>query len=81
MWAEFTDHSGPQCRKLPAKALWITNIALNSNSSGVNNVNKASSPSTGANVNKSSSTADDGIVNVIVIIIIIIKPLFKEGGT
>ena len=67
MWAEFTDHSGLQCRKLPAKALWITNIALNSNTSGVNNVNKASSPCTGANVdivNKSSSTADDGIVNV-----------------
>ena len=67
LWAEFTDHSGLQCRKLPAKALWIMNIALNSNSSGVNNVNKASSPSSGANVNnvnKSSSTADDGIVNV-----------------
>ena len=67
LWAEFMDRSGLQCWKLPAKALWITNIALNSNTSGVNNVNKASSPSTGANVdivNKSSSSADDGIVNV-----------------
>ena len=61
--AAFTDHTGPQIRKLPAKALSVKNIALNSNSSGanvnssvnnVNNVNKASS----------SSTVDDGIVHV-----------------
>ena len=66
--AVFTDHTGPQSRRLPAKALSVKNIALNSNSSGanvnssgiskvnnVNNVNKASS---------SSSTVGDGIVNV-----------------
>ena len=59
--AVFTDHTGPQSRRLPAKALSVKNIALNSNSSGanvnssVNNVN---------NVNESSSTVDDGIVNV-----------------
>ena len=78
LWAGFTDHTGPQCRRLPAKALSVKNIALNSNSS-VNNVNKASSSSTvlnsnssGANVNSannvnkapSSSTVGDGIVNV-----------------
>ena len=52
---------------LPAKALCVKNIALNSNSSGVNNVNKASSSSAGAvanNVNKSSSPVDDGMVNI-----------------
>ena len=59
--AVFTDHTGPQSRRLPAKALSVKNIALNSNSSGanvnssVNNVN---------NVNESSSTVDYGIVNV-----------------
>ena len=61
--AVFTDHTGSHSQKLPAKALSVKNIALNSNSSGanvnssvnnVNNVNKASS----------SSTVDDGIVNV-----------------
>ena len=53
---------------LPAKALCVKNIALNSNSS-VNNVNKASSSSAGAvvnNVNKSSSPVDDGIVTILV---------------
>ena len=59
--AVFTDHTGPLSRRLPAKALNVKNIALNSNSSGanvnssVNNVN---------NVNESSSTVGDGIVNV-----------------
>ena len=59
--AVFTDHTGPQSRRLPAKALSVKNIALNSNSSGanvnssVNNIN---------NVNESSSTVDDGIFNV-----------------
>ena len=51
---------------LPAKALCVKNIALNSNSS-VNNVNKSSSSSAGAvvnNVNKSSSPVDDGIVTI-----------------
>ena len=60
--AVFTDHTGSHSQKLPAKALSVKNIALNSNSSGanckvnnVNNVNKASS---------SSSKVGDGIVNV-----------------
>ena len=66
--AVFTDHTGSHSQRLPAKALSVKNIALNSNSSGanvnssgiskvnnVNNVNKASS---------SSSTVGDGIVNV-----------------
>ena len=59
--AVFTDHTGSHSQRLPAKALSVKNIALNSNSSGanvnssVNNVN---------NVNESSSTVGDGIVNV-----------------
>ena len=67
LWVRFSDDSGVQCRMLPAKALSVKNITLNSNSSGVNNVNKASSSSAGAvvnNVNKSSSPVDDGIVNI-----------------
>ena len=82
LWAKFTDHSGPQCLKLSASALAHQNLVRLSNSSGVNNginVNKASSPSTGAVsdnsgsqsrtssvniVNKSSSTADESMVNV-----------------
>ena len=32
--AVFTDHTGPQSRRLPAKALSVKNIALNSSSSG-----------------------------------------------
>ena len=51
LWVEFSDHSGSQCRMLPAKALNIKEIALKSNSSGVNNVNEAPSSSAGANVN------------------------------
>ena len=68
LWVRFSDDSGVQCRMLPAKALCVKNIALNSNSS-VNNVNKASSSSAGAvvnNVNKSSSPVDDGIVTILV---------------
>ena len=67
LWVRFSDDSGVQCRMLPAKALSVKNIALISNSSGVNNVNKASSSSAGAvvnNVNKSSSPVGDGIVNI-----------------
>ena len=51
LWAKFTDHSGPQCLKLSASAFAHQNLARLSNSSGVNNgnnVNKASSPATGA---------------------------------
>ena len=51
LWAKFTDHSGPQCLKLSASAFAYQNLARLSNSSGVNNgdnVNKASSPATGA---------------------------------
>ena len=71
LWAEFTDHVGLQCRKLPAGDLAHQKVALVNDSSGVNNgnkVNKASSPSTGANVNNGimtpSSAVGDGIVNV-----------------
>ena len=32
----FMDHTGPQSRRLPAKALNVKNIALNSNSPGAN---------------------------------------------
>ena len=67
LWVRFSDDSGVQCRMLPVKALSVKNIALISNSSGVNNVNKASSSSAGAvvnNVNKSSSPVGDGIVNI-----------------
>ena len=71
LWAEFTDHVGLQCRKLPAGDLAHPKIPLVNNSSGVNNgnnVNKASPPSTGANVNNGimtpSSAVGDGIVNV-----------------
>ena len=63
LWAEFTDHSGPQCRKLPASAFGHRNIALISNSSGVNNgnnVNMASSPSTEA-VSVSSEIVEDEV--------------------
>ena len=63
LWVEFSDHTGLQCRKLPAKALSVKNIALKSNSSGINNVNEAPSPSAGANVNNVNK-ADDGFVNV-----------------
>ena len=58
LWAKFTDHSGPQCLKLSASALAHQNLARISNSSGVNNgnnVNKASSPSTGAVSDSSGS--------------------------
>ena len=71
LWAEFTDHVGLQCRKLPAGDLAHPKIPLVNVSSGVNNgnnVNKASPPSTGANVNNGimtpSSAVGDGIVNV-----------------
>ena len=71
LWAEFTDHFGLQCRKLPAGDLGHQKVALDNDSSGVNNgnnVNKASSPSTGANVNNGimtpSSAVGDSIVNV-----------------
>ena len=63
LWVDFSDHTGSQCRKLPAKALSVKNLALKSNSSGVNNVNEAPSPSAGANVNNVNK-ADDGFVNV-----------------
>ena len=71
LWAEFTDHVGLQCRKLPAGDLAHQKVPLVNDSSGVNNgsnVNKASPPSTGANVNNGimtpSSAVGDGIVNV-----------------
>ena len=63
LWVDFSDHSGSQCRKLPAKALSVKNLALKSNNSGVNNVNEVPSPSAGANVNNVNK-ADDGFVNV-----------------
>ena len=63
LWVEFSDHSGSQGRMLPEKALNVKNIALKSNSSGVNNVNEAPSSSAGANVNNVNK-ADDGFVNV-----------------
>ena len=63
LWVDFSDHSRSQCRKLPAKALSVKNLALKSNSSGVNKVNEAPSPSAGANVNNVNK-ADDGFVNV-----------------
>ena len=62
LWVQFSDHTGSQCRKLPAKALNVKNIALKSNNS-VNNVNEAPSSSAGANVNNVNK-ADDGFVNV-----------------
>ena len=46
----FTDHTGPQSRRLPAWALCV----LEGVGSGVSNYN----------VNKSSSTVDDDIINV-----------------
>ena len=58
LWAKFTDHSGPQCLKLSASAFAHQKLARISNSSGVsngNNVNKASSPSTGAASDSSGS--------------------------
>ena len=63
LWVQFSDHTGSQCRKLPAKALSVKNMALKSNSSGINNVNEAPSSSAGANVNNVNK-ADDGFVNV-----------------
>ena len=63
LWVEFSDHSGSQSRMLPAKALNVKEIALKSNSSGVNNVNEVPSSSVGANVNNVNK-ADDGFVNV-----------------
>ena len=45
LWVKFTDHSGPQCRKLSSSALAHQNLVRNSSG---HNVNKASSPSTGA---------------------------------
>ena len=50
LWAKFTDHSGPQCLKLSASALAHQNLVENGN-----NVNKASSPSTGAVSDSSGS--------------------------
>ena len=63
LWVRFSDHTGSQCRKLPAKALSVKNMALKSNSSGINNVNEAPSSSAGAKVNNVNK-ADDGFVNV-----------------
>ena len=63
LWVQFSDHTGSQCRKLPAKALSVKNMALKSNSSGINNVNEAPSSSAGAKVNNINK-ADDGFVNV-----------------
>ena len=63
LWVQFSDHTGSQCRKLPAKALSVKNMALKSNSSGINNVNEAPSSSAGAKVNNVNK-ADDGFVNV-----------------
>ena len=70
LWAEFTDHVGLQCRKLSAGELAHQKVALVNDSAvnNSNNVNKASSPSTGASVNNGimtpSSAVGDGIVNV-----------------
>ena len=50
LWVGFTDHTGPQSRRLPAWALSV----LKSDSSGDSD----------GNVNKSSSTVDDDIINV-----------------
>ena len=66
--AVFTDHTGSHSQRLPAKALSVKNIALNSNSSGANvNSSGISKVNNVNNVNKtssSSSTVGDGIVNV-----------------
>ena len=66
LWAEFTDHVGRQCRKLPAGDLGHPKIPLVNNSSGVNNgnnVNKASPPSSGANVNNGIMTPSSAVVS------------------
>ena len=54
LWAKFTDHSGPQCLKLSASALAHQNLVNNGN-----NVNKASSPSTGAVSDSSGLPAEN----------------------
>ena len=67
LWAEFTDHVGLQCRKLPAGDLAHQKVPLVNDSSGVNNgnnVNKASPPSTGANVDNGIMTPSSAVVNV-----------------
>ena len=67
LWAEFTDHVGLQCRKLPAGDLAHQKVPLVNDSSGVNNsnnVNKASPPSTGANVDNGIMTPSSTVVNV-----------------
>ena len=67
LWAEFTDHVGLQCRKLPAGDLAHQKVPLVKDSSGVNNgnnVNKASPPSTGANVDNGIMTPSSAVVNV-----------------
>ena len=50
LWVGFTDHTGPQSRRLPAWALSV----YKGDSSGASD----------GNVNKSSSTVDDDIINV-----------------
>ena len=50
LWVGFTDHTGPQSRRLPARALSV----FKGDSSGASN----------CNVNKSSSTIGDDIINV-----------------
>ena len=52
LWVGFTDHTGPQCRRLPAWALSV--VVGDSSDAGVYI----------CNVNKSSSTVGDGIINV-----------------
>ena len=54
LWAKFTDHSGPQCLRLSASALAHQNLVNNGN-----NVNKASSPSTGAVSDSSGLPAEN----------------------
>ena len=50
LWVGFTDHTGPQSRRLPAWALSVVKSDSSGDSDG--------------NVNKSSSTVDDDIINV-----------------
>ena len=52
LWAKFTDHSGPQCLKLSSSVLAHQNLARVNNG---NNVNRASSPATGAVSDSSGS--------------------------
>ena len=56
----FSDHTGSQSQRLPARALWVKNIAPNSNSSSANVNNSVNNVN---NVSSSSPTAGDGVVS------------------